>query len=384
MRFEFATASRIVFGPGTAQEAARSAKVWGEKCCVVTGSNAARSAWLRGGLTIEGLDSLHIAINGEPTVEGIREASSQARRHGASFVVALGGGSVLDEGKAIAALLTNHGDPMEYLEVIGEGKPLPHAAAPCIAIPTTAGTGSEVTRNAVLGSKEHGVKASLRSPSMLPALAIVDPTLCVDLPPSLTAYTGLDALTQLIEPFVCTRANPLTDLYCREGIQRISRSLRAAVRDGKDMEARADMSMASLQGGLALANAGLGVVHGFAAPIGGAFPAPHGAVCAAILPHGMMANVRALRRVQKEHPALKRFQQITTLVCHRCDAIVEEGIDWVDELCHDLAVPRLREYGITEADLPGLAEKASRTSSMKANPIELTQDELIGVLAAAL
>src|SRR5579871_2640819 len=229
-------------------------------------------------------------VTGEPTVGLIRQGAAFARERGCDSVVALGGGSAIDAGKAIAALLTNPGDPLDYLEVIGGGQPLAQTPAPFIAVPTTAGTGSEVTRNAVLGSPEHGVKASLRSPLMLPCIALVDPELTYGLPPAVTASTGLDALTQLIEPYVSVRANPIVDAICVDGIQRVAHSLRRAYHDGTDRDARRDMSLASLFGGLALANAGLGVVHGFASPLGGSWKAPHGALCAAILPHGMAAN----------------------------------------------------------------------------------------------
>lgn len=384
MRFEFATSSRIVFGAGTANEAANAAKAWGDRCALVTGGNPMRNVWLEDALHHEGIRTQRIPIHGEPTVDTIREASKAARGFEAQLVIAIGGGSVLDAGKAIAAMLTNPGDPIDYLEVIGHGNLLPHTAAPCIAIPTTAGTGSEVTRNAVLGSTEHSVKASLRSPGMLPALAIVDPKLTLELPPSLTASTGLDALTQLIEPLVCTRANPMTDLYCEEGIRRVARSLRTACTDGSKLAARTDMAWASLLGGLSLANAGLGAVHGFAAPIGGAFPAPHGAVCAALLPHAMRLNVTVLRKKDAHHPALIRYRRVASLLCRKEDASIEDGIEWVENLCADLAIPPLRAYGVTSQHLLTLAEKASRASSMKANPVVLGMEDLVALVAAAV
>ena len=219
-----------------------------------------------------------------------------ARRPGAEercdTVIGFGGGAALDAAKAIAILMTNPGDVTDYLEIIGRGKTLTEPPVPCIAIPTTAGTGSEVTRNSVIASREERVKVSLRSPLMLPKVVVVDPELTYDLPPAITASTGVDALTQLIEPFVCSRANPLTDGLCQEGIERVARSLRRAFESAgrgeapADAAAREDMAVASLFGGLALANAGLGAVHGLAAPLGGMIGAPHGAVCAALLPSG--------------------------------------------------------------------------------------------------
>ena len=278
----------------------------------------------------------------------------------------------------------NSGEPLDYLEGIGRGHSLESAPAPFVAIPTTAGTGSEVTRNAVLGSREHRVKASLRSPMMLPRFAVVDPELTLGLPPALTASTGLDALTQLIEPYVSHRANAMTDLYCVEGLRRVKGSLRRAFTDGMDSNARTDMSYASLLGGLALANAGLGVVHGFAAPIGGMFEAPHGAVCAALLPYGMAANIRALRSRGSDGEALRRYAGIAAILSGRQDAEPEDGAACVMELCSALAIPPLRAYGIGATDVAAIADKAAAASSMKANPIVLMRAELVDVVERAL
>jgi alcohol dehydrogenase class IV len=291
---------------------------------------------------------------------------------------------VIDAGKAIAAIATNGGEPLDFLEVVGKGRAIAAPPLPFIAVPTTAGTGSEVTRNAVLGSTEHGVKASLRSPLMLPRVALVDPELTYGLPPAITAHTGLDALTQLIEPYVSSRANPLVDALCIEGIRRSSGALRRVYLDGADQAARRDMSLASLFGGLALANAGLGVVHGFASPLGGSWRAPHGALCAAVLPHGMAANVAALRARAPQLPVLERYAVIARLLTGHDNATAEDGIEWVRTLCAELNVPPLNAWGITPADLHGVVDKAARASSMKANPLPLTSDELLAVLTAAL
>jgi len=384
MRFEFATATRIVFGPGAGGEVAPAAKALGRRALVVTGRSRERSAGIVVELEAAGVSCAYFSVPEEPTIELVCEGQRLARAEQCELVVGFGGGSALDAAKAIAALLTNRRDVMDYLEVIGAGQTLNAPGAPFIAIPTTAGTGTEVTRNAVLGSPEHRVKASLRSPLMLARLAVVDPELTYDLPPAITARTGLDALTQLIEPYVCNRANPLTDGYCREGMARVARSLRRAYHEGRNIEARTDMSLASLLGGLALANAGLGVVHGFAAPVGGMFPAPHGAVCAALLPHGMAVNVRALRTRAAGSEKLRRYETVARILTGKPDATVEDGVEWVSELCRELAIPPLRAYGIQPDDIPTLAEKASQTSSMKANPIVLTADELREVLTRAL
>lgn len=379
MRFEFATATRIIFGEGTAATLPELARTFGTRPLVVTGASTERAAALVSALSAE-----TFAVPGEPTVGLVREGARRVQAGACDVVIALGGGSAIDGGKAIASVATNGGEPLEFLEVVGKGHAIAVPSLPFIAVPTTAGTGSEVTRNAVLGSPEHGVKASLRSPLMLPRVSLVDPELTYGLTPAVTASTGLDALTQLIEPYVSARANPLTDAICVEGIGRVAGALRRAYHDGADVDARRDMALASLFGGLALANAGLGVVHGFAAPLGGTWKAPHGALCAAILPHGMAANVAALRARAPQHPALGRYATIARLLTSRNDARAEDGIDWVRELCVELNIPALRAWGVTQADLPGVVEKAAHASSMQANPLPLTSTELLAVVAAAL
>ena len=384
MNFEFATATRILFGPGTLEQSAETARTLGNKALLVTGQNPDRAARLRDQLTRRELGVENFQIPTEPTTDLVREGATTAREAGCDFVIGIGGGSVLDGAKAIAALMTNPWDPLEYLEVVGQGKPLGTAPAPWIAIPTTAGTGSEVTKNAVLAEPTHRVKVSLRSPLLFARLAIIDPELTLDLPPALTASTGLDALTQLIEPFVCARANPMTDAFCVEGIRCCARSLRRCFDSGTDLEARTDMALASVFGGLALANSGLGAVHGFAAPLGGAFTAPHGAVCAALLPHVMTLNLRALRQRDPGNVALDRFRQIAVLLTGNPQANPEEGIQWVRSLTCHLQIPSLRSYGIGTGDFPDLIQKSARASSMKANPIELSTLELEEILQRAL
>jgi alcohol dehydrogenase class IV len=378
MRFEFATAGRILFGEGLSASLPERARNFGSRPLVVTGSSPKRFAAL-----ISGFSSESFAVAGEPTVELVREGAQRARDAACDVIVAIGGGSAIDAGKAIAALATNGGEPLDFLEVVGKGRPIVVAPLPMIAVPTTAGTGSEVTRNAVLGSTEHGIKASLRSPLMLPREAVVDPELTYGLPPAVTASTGLDALTQLIEPYVSVRANPLTDAFCVEGIKLVAGALRRSYRDGADRDARRDMAMASLFGGVALANAGLGVVHGFASPIGGRWNAPHGAICAALLPHGMAANLAALKARAPQHPALGRYAVIAQLLTGDKQAPAEAGIDCVQALCTDLEVPTLHDWGINEDDLPGVVEQATSASSMRANPLPLTHEELLGVITAA-
>jgi alcohol dehydrogenase class IV len=384
MRFEFATATRILFGPGTLREVAPLAKAMGRRAFVVTGRTPGRAAPLRSGLSEAGLSCSAFPVASEPSLTLVEDGARQLRADRADLVIAIGGGSVIDAGKAIAALATNPGKAIEHLEVIGKARALEQPPLPLIAIPTTAGTGAEVTRNAVLASPEHRVKASLRSPLLLPKLAVIDPELTLGLPATLTASTGLDTLTQLLEPFVSCRANPLTDGLCRDGLIRAARSLRRTCEQPDDLAAREDMALASLFSGLALANAGLGAVHGFAAPIGGMFPAPHGAVCAALLPHATDVNQRALRRRQPQGEALARYTEAARLMTGRADATAADGVAWMDSLCGDLKIPRLRTYGINASDIEGLCDKASRASSMKGNPLPLTAEEMREILSRAL
>ena len=372
MRFEFATAQRIVFGEGSVRDVPAAARAFGSRAILVRGSSPERAASLRSSLESAAIECDEFIVPGEPTVDLI----SSAPRH-ADLVIAIGGGSVLDAGKAVAALLTNPGGPMDYLEVIGRAQPLTAAAAPCIAIPTTAGTGSEVTRNSVLGSPEHRVKASMRSASILPRLAVVDPELTLQLPRPITVSTGLDALTQLIEPYLSVKANPMTDALCVQGIPLAARALPELWERPGDRAMRGAMSFASLLGGMALANAGLGAVHGFAAPIGGMFSAPHGAVCAALLPYVLEVNLRAAAD-------RKRFDEVARLVTGNAQATGEDGVAWIAELCGKLEVPPLRTYGVAEGDVSALVEKASQASSMKGNPIQLSVADLNEILTRAL
>ena len=391
MRFEFATATRIVFGPGTVGElGAFAAALAGSessphpRVLVVTGRSLPATQPVLDLLSGKGIACEVFEIQREPTVADVKAGTEVARNQRCALVVGFGGGSAIDAGKAIAALVTNDGDPLDYLEVIGRNRPLARPPLPYIAIPTTSGTGAEVTRNAVLASPEHQVKVSLRSPLMLPRLAVVDPELTYDLPPAATASTGLDALTQLIEAYTSLRANPMTDGICREGIERAGRSLLRVFGDGHDQEARSDMAIASLFGGLALANAGLGAAHGFAGPIGGQFSAPHGAVCAVLLPHVMRVNAQACRLRSFDHRALVRYGDIARLVTGNPSATAEEGIAWIRRLVEQLQIPPLRAYGMTSDHLLGLVEKGRAASSMKGNPISLTTEELYEVLSSAL
>ena len=384
MTFEFATATQILFGAGMLRRIGDIATDFGTRAFVITGSTPERAAHLLRTLQEKGIDYSTFAVAGEPTIEMVQRGVQQAREHRCDVVIGFGGGSVMDTGKAVAGLLTNGGEPLDYLEVIGKGQKIVKAAAPYIAIPTTAGPGTEVTRNAVIKSAQHQVKVSMRSPFLLPRVALIDPELTYTLPPEITASTGLDAFTQVIEPYVSNKANPLTDALCREGVQRAARSLRRVYEHGDDAGAREDMAVVSLFGGLALANAQLGAVHGFAGPLGGMFPAPHGAICARVLPYVIAVNVRALQARMPGSLALRRYDEIARILTGNAGATAGDAVKWVQELCDALQVPALAQYGMTAADIPVVVEKAAKASSMKGNPLALTTEEFTEILERAL
>ncbi|MBC7356179.1 MAG: iron-containing alcohol dehydrogenase [Desulfomicrobiaceae bacterium] len=381
MGFSFATA-HVLFGPKVRTQIPEHAARLGRRCLLVTGGRHERSAWLLDGLRAVMEDVHTLPVRREPEAPAIAAQALRAREHGCDVVVAVGGGSVLDAGKALAALIANTGDVFDYLEVVGRAKPLTTPPLPMIAVPTTAGTGAEVTANAVLLCPEHEVKVSLRAPAMIPRLAVVDPELTLTLPPAQTAATGMDALTQLIEAFVSCAASPLTDPLCRDGIMRAARSLRQAVHHGTDLHARTDMALASLFSGMALANAKLGAVHGFAAPLGAMLGAAHGEICAALLPHVMEANITALRATHPSHPALDRYAEISALLGCGHDAMA--GVETVRALCADIGVRNLGDLGLTAAQVPEAAAKAARASSMRGNPVSLDIPTLEAVLHQAL
>jgi len=392
MKFEFATATRIIFGSGTIQEAAPLAAQMGRRAFVVTGRTIERAEMLLGELRKHKIEFVTFNVTGEPTTILVKEALEQARQAKTDLVLGIGGGSVLDTGKVVAAMLSNTGQLEDYLEVVGQGKPLTQNPAPYVAIPTTAGTGAEVTRNAVIGVPrtircggvpEYGGKVSMRSPLLLPRAAIVDPELTYSMPPFLTATTGLDALTQLIEADVCNKANPLTDGICREGLVRVARSLRQVYEDGNNVAAREDMALASLFSGLALANAGLGAVHGLAGPLGGMLNIPHGLICARLLPYVMQANIQALQSRAADSQGLVRYGEIAQLLTGKTSARAVDAVKWVDELCSAFQLPSLSQFKLKEQDLPAIVARSQKSSSMKGNPITLTDEELMDILKKA-
>jgi alcohol dehydrogenase class IV len=378
--FNLAVPADIRFGAGRVSEVPEALLGLGaSRVMVVTGRNASRADGVRSALREAGISSIPFAVATEPSIERVRAAVELLTETGCVAVLGYGGGSAIDVAKAVAVLATTGTDPREHLEVIGAGRPIERPGLPCVAVPTTAGTGSEVTRNSVLSGE--GVKASLRSPLMLPKVAVVDPDLLIGLPAPTIAASGMDALSQLIEPLLSRRANPFCDALARDGIRRSARSLRRAYQEGmEDPEVREDLALASLFGGLCLANSGLGAIHGLAAAAGARLSAPHGAVCAAVLAATMEINLRAVRERAPEHPTLQRMTEVATVLTGQPDASPEDAIAWLEELTAALSIPGLASYGLDETEIEAVVAAAQNASSMRANPIELSDAEVAEIV----
>lgn len=382
--FDLAIPTDIRFGAGRVGEVPDVFAGLGSRhVFVITGRDASRAAPVRRALTAAGIASTVFGIPGEPTVELARAAVASLHEAGCDAVLGFGGGSAQDVAKAVAVLATSGGDPLDHLEVVGAGRPIERPGLAYVAVPTTAGTGSEVTRNAVLAAGE--VKASLRSPLMLARVAIVDPDLLAGVPASTIAASGLDALSQLIEPLLSRRANPFTDALACDGIRRSARSLGRGWADGMaDARVREDLASASLFGGLCLANSGLGAVHGLAAALGARIGAPHGAVCAAVLAVTVETNLIALRERAPEHPAQSRIGELAVLLTGEADAVAEDAVGWLARLTTDLEVPGLAAYGLDDAAIPAVVSAAQAASSTRGNPIDLTDAEVSAILTRSL
>jgi len=402
--FELHPPREVIFGPGVFARAGEIAAGLGTRALVVAGPSAMRReesgqssrTLLEDRLRQAAVGAVHYLVRGEPTTAIADEGARLALASRCDCVIGLGGGSVLDAAKAISGLMTNGGDALDYVEIVGRGRAIESLAAPFLAIPTTAGTGSEATKNAVLTEPRARVKVSMRSTLLLPAVALVDPELTFSLPAPLTASTGLDALTQLLEAAISTRANPMSDLFAQDGIARSARSLARALRDPRDAAAREDLALASLLGGLALANAGLGAVHGIAAPLGGRHPVPHGVACAVLLAPIFETNLRALRERDPGGAGLARVTRASEILVSSWRDADGDAADEYDQEAPDAAaailralvascrLPGLGSFGVGRADIPPLAEAALRASSMKGNPVALSVAEIEAAIAAAL
>ena len=382
--FSFSTAQRIIFGQGESAQLPSLAAAYGENLFVVTGANQNRFRPLLASLETRSHSCVIHSCEREPSIQDLEDAVVLARACKTQCIIGLGGGAVLDLAKAIAIMCTNPGQPLDYLEVIGHGQSFQHAALPYIALPTTAGTGAEVTKNAVLYSPEHAVKISMRHDSMIPRIALIDPELTMGMPAALTATTGMDALTQLIEPFLSPMATPITDALCRQAIPLAANALPVAYQTPEDRNAREAMALASLYGGVALANAKLGSVHGIAGPLGGMCPeAPHGLICARLLHDCLHINYQARERGDQA-TLEKRYGELASLLTGGESDTPEDGLEVIQYLQKDLEIPRLASCGLTKEHFPELIKKSRQSSSMKGNPIELTEAELEQILTNAL
>lgn len=379
MNFEFASPQRIIFGPGCLSQGPELIRGFGKKVVFITGGHNRNDNPI---IKLVAMDPdiklIQIVCENEPETRVIQKSIEEVREFQPDVVVGIGGGSVIDTGKVLAILVTNRGTVKDYLEVVGNGHMLVNPSLPYIAIPTTSGTGSEVTRNAVVYDRESRVKASIRSPYLVPTIALVDPEQTIGLPPEITASTGMDALTQVIEPYLTRKANPITDSMCLQAISIVRNALITSYKDPENLIAREQMSIVSLFGGLALANSGLGVVHGFAAAIGGMYPnARHGQICASILPAAFKVN----RLISEGNPEyLATSQRITTISSLLSGNQLQPGDVILSDMNYQMKISSLSKLGIDRSDFLAIIEKASRSSSMKRNPIPLTAEDLLKIL----
>lgn len=384
MNFEFYTASKIIFGRDRFYDIKTIAPIYGGNYLIVSGGGSVH----RSGIMEKLENQLHQAgiffhhytgIVVEPGPDTVDKGVEIAKSNDCDGVIAIGGGSVIDTGKAIAGLMTNEGCIKDYLEGVGTGKRMIHDPAPFIAIPTTAGTGSEVTKNAVITCPMEKYKKSFRDDRLIPDVALVDPMLTLSLPSFNTATSGMDALTQLIESYVSKKAQPIPEALAIYGIRLAGKYLPTAYLNGHDLEAREAMAMASLLSGICLANSGLGAVHGIAAALGCHYGIPHGLACAILLPYIMELNMES---------QLNKFAEIGRILVdrqiedHRQAA--QAGIDYVKEISQIMGIPSdLKQFSIDPQDLPVLAN-SSRGSSMSGNPVHMTDEDIVNLLNALI
>lgn len=412
MNFEFFSPVKIIFGNGISKKiadhipqsvtrdnrgAARGSnqKNRNIKALLITGSNSGRADLIIQNLKSSGVIHELMVQSTEPSVTDIISGVQMARETKSDLVIAIGGGSVIDTGKAIAALATNPYDIMRYLEIIGEGLPLTEKPLPMVAIPTTSGTGAEVTCNAVISSAQHKVKVSLRSQSMYPDVALIDPELSLSMSASTTASTGMDALTQLIESFTSRFATPITDALCRAGLSKIARSFKKAYDEQKNLEARSEMSLAALLSGITLSNAKLGAVHGIAGPMGGMIHAPHGVICARLLGEVMASNIATLEeqlhgqfagteqtdRDGLTSDSLMRYQEVARILTGNPEAAPHDAITHINEIAQYMHIADITFPAVDSPQISLLARQAEKSSSMKGNPVVLSYDQIRRIIA---
>jgi alcohol dehydrogenase class IV len=378
--FEFISPTRIIFGKGGFRKCGVLARELGNNALVITGSGKVSVDGLRNLLRAEGIKWTEYRVKDEPNIGIILDGIRIAKDAKCDHVICLGGGSVMDAGKAVAAMMTNPGNLMDYLEVVGKGNSVNIQGLPVINIPTTAGTGSEITRNSVILVPEGKVKVSMRGKGMVAAFALIDPELSYSLSPETTATTGMDALTQVIEAYMSNSANPISDAYAIEGIRRGAESVLKAFQHGRDEEARENMVLTALFSGIALSQAGLGAVHGFASVIGGLTDAPHGAICACLLSSALRANFEEINKKIDDNDSLIRFSKISQILTGTSTASPQSAIQWIRDLCKKLEIKGLSSLGVKMEDFDSIVQKAVVSSSMKKNPVILSEDALHRIL----
>ncbi|MBZ4647093.1 MAG: hypothetical protein PWR27_120 [Petroclostridium sp.] len=381
--FAFASTPKILFGAGMFEKLDEITLKYGNKVLIVTGGSSLRRTGkfdeLLNRLKERSIQTFSISVKGEPSPELVDEAVDKYRKEHVDVVVAIGGGSVLDAGKAISAMLPQSDSVMEYLEGVGSEKKHNGIKVPFVAVPTTAGTGSEATKNAVLSKiGENGFKSSLRHDNFVPDVAMLDPALAISCPPSVTAASGLDAFTQLLEAYVSTEASPMTDALAFNGLEYVKENLvPACTTDMENVSVRGGMAYASLMSGIVLANAGLGVVHGLAGPIGGYFDIPHGVVCGTLIGEAVKMNIHLLRQAgEVGNKYLEKYAKVGAMlsdldekdVDRCCNQLVQKIEEWIKLL----KIPRLSEYGISKNDLDKIVEK----SGNKNNPVKLGKEHI--------
>ena len=376
--FALTAPNRTIFGRGCRVTAADEIARIGTRVLLVRGRSVAWVDELAAELTHSGCCLQVVYSAGEPDLDDVRNAVAFARGHRAECIVSVGGGATLDLGKAVAGLCVSEGDVAEYLELGNSSPRQLKDPLPFIAIPTTAGTGAEATRNAVIGVPEKQLKISLRDPRLLPNLAIVDPALTDGSPKALTLARGLDAITQLIESYLCNRANPVTDALCEANIRPAMASLHRLM-ENENIKARDEMARASYLSGLALSNSGLGIVHGLASVIGGR-GAAHGAICGRLLTSGLSVNFGAVTRGLGN---VERFHKVNEWLADGLGNSGEDGVLALRSFVDANGLPSLKDLGVLNAEIEEIAELALSASSTKANPVKIQFEEICYLLRSA-
>ncbi len=376
--FQFMTSKQVIFGEGSLNQSLSILAKYGYSVLLVTGRGGERAEPVINYIKQQGMRYQQVAVWGEPVIAMVEELAAMGRKFKPDMIVAIGGGSALDVGKALSAIIPNQGSVYDYVEVIGRSMPFKNAPLPCIAIPTNAGTGSEVTRNAVLKSAQENIKVNIRNEALLPDVAIIDPTLTYGMDKSLSARSGLDAFTHLMEAYVCNAPNAFSDMVCEEGLKKLSTALFLACEDD-DFRARSEMSFASLLGGMARSNASLGAAHGLAAALGGRLTAPHGAITARLAPFVMAENISVAEQMGR-NDVIYRYRRLGVLLTDNLEATPQDAIEWVTNALTRLDIPSLQMYGLSRKLFADIASDALRSTAIKGNPLPLTEARLIHIL----